>query len=38
VQDAILNLLVSWRVANNDAMPQWKPGDEFAYLRESGPQ
>lgn len=34
VQDAVLNLLVSWRVANNDAMPQWKPGDEFAGLRE----
>jgi Zn-dependent M28 family amino/carboxypeptidase len=34
VQDAVLNLLVSWRVANQDAMPQWKPGDEFAGLRE----
>ncbi|MES2624453.1 MAG: M28 family metallopeptidase [Pseudomonadota bacterium] len=34
VEDAVLNLLVSWRIANNDAMPQWKPGDEFAYLRE----
>jgi Zn-dependent M28 family amino/carboxypeptidase len=34
VQDAVLNLLVSWRIANNEAMPQWKPGDEFAYLRE----
>jgi Zn-dependent M28 family amino/carboxypeptidase len=34
VQDAVLNLLVSWRTANNEAMPQWKPGDEFAHLRE----
>jgi len=34
VQDAVLNLLVSWRVANNAAMPQWNPGDEFAGLRE----
>lgn len=38
VQDAVLNLLVSWRIANNDAMPQWQPGDEFAYLRESTPR
>lgn len=35
VQDAVLNFLVSWRVANSDAMPQWKPGDEFAGLRET---
>ena len=35
VQDALLNLLVSWRIANNEALPQWKPGDEFAGLRES---
>ena len=34
VQDTIMNLLVSWRVANNEAMPQWKDGDEFARLRE----
>lgn len=33
VQDAVLNLLVSWRIANRDEMPQWKPGDEFAALR-----
>jgi Zn-dependent M28 family amino/carboxypeptidase len=33
VQDAVLNLLVSWRIANNDAMPRWNPGDEFAGLR-----
>jgi Zn-dependent M28 family amino/carboxypeptidase len=37
VQDAVLNLLVSWRIANNEAMPQWKPGDEFARLREGSP-
>lgn len=34
VQDAVLNLLVSWRIANNEAMPQWNAGDEFAGLRE----
>ncbi|MDY6983093.1 MAG: M28 family metallopeptidase [Pseudomonadota bacterium] len=34
VQDALLNLLVSWRIANNDAMPKWNAGDEFAGLRE----
>lgn len=38
VQEAVLNLLVSWRIANNDAMPQWKEGDEFAYLREGALQ
>ncbi|HEY0963035.1 MAG TPA: M28 family metallopeptidase [Pseudomonadales bacterium] len=35
VQDAVLNLLVSWRIANNDAMPQWNPGDEFAGMRSA---
>jgi Zn-dependent M28 family amino/carboxypeptidase len=34
VQEAVLNLLVSWRVANNEEMPQWVPGDEFAGVRE----
>jgi Zn-dependent M28 family amino/carboxypeptidase len=33
VQDAVLNLLVSWRIANHDEMPQWAPGDEFEARR-----
>jgi len=37
VQDAVLNLLVSWRVANNEAIPAWYPGDEFAALRAPTP-
>jgi Zn-dependent M28 family amino/carboxypeptidase len=35
VQDAQLYLLVGYRVANNDAMPEWKPGTEFKAKRDA---
>lgn len=33
VQDAVLNLLVSWQVINQENMPMWNPGDEFEQAR-----
>jgi Zn-dependent M28 family amino/carboxypeptidase len=34
VQDAQLFLLVGYRVANSDTMPEWKPGAEFKSKRD----
>ena len=35
VQDAQLYFLVGYRVANGDAMPEWKPGTEFKAKRDA---
>jgi Zn-dependent M28 family amino/carboxypeptidase len=35
VQDAQLYLLVGYRIANSDVMPEWKPGTEFKAKREA---
>ena len=35
VQDAQLYFLVGYRVANSDAMPEWKPGTEFKAKRDA---
>ena len=35
VQDAQLYLLVGYRVANSDVMPEWKPGAEFKAKRDA---
>jgi Zn-dependent M28 family amino/carboxypeptidase len=34
-QDAELMLLVGYRVANTDRMPEWKPGNEFKAKRDA---
>jgi Zn-dependent M28 family amino/carboxypeptidase len=34
-QDAQLYFLVGYRVANSDAMPEWKPGAEFKAKRDA---
>jgi Zn-dependent M28 family amino/carboxypeptidase len=34
VEDAQLQLIVGLRVANEDALPQWTPGDEFERARK----
>jgi Zn-dependent M28 family amino/carboxypeptidase len=38
VEDAQLQLLVGRRVANDPALPQWKPGDEFEKARQAAPK
>jgi Zn-dependent M28 family amino/carboxypeptidase len=35
VQDAQLYLLVGYRVANSDGIPEWKPGAEFKAKRDA---
>ncbi len=35
VQDAQLYLLVGYRVANSEALPEWKPGTEFKAKRDA---
>jgi Zn-dependent M28 family amino/carboxypeptidase len=35
VQDSQLYFLVGYRVANSDAMPEWKPGAEFKAKRDA---
>ncbi|HEY6823370.1 MAG TPA: M28 family peptidase [Steroidobacteraceae bacterium] len=34
IEDAQLAMLSAWRVAQADAMPSWKPGDEFEAARK----
>ena len=33
IQDARLDMLCAWLIAAADAMPEWKPGDEFEAAR-----
>ena len=33
IQDAQLDMLCAWLIAEADAMPEWKPGDEFEAAR-----
>ena len=33
IQDLILTFKVAWRLANDDQMPSWLPGDEFEAVR-----
>jgi hypothetical protein len=33
VEDAILNFMAGWRIANSEALPMWNPGDEFEVAR-----
>ena len=35
VQDSQLDFLVGYRVANDSAMPEWKPGTEFKAARDA---
>ena len=34
IQDAQLAMLSAWLIAQADALPTWKPGDEFAAARQ----
>ena len=34
IEDAQLDMLSSWLIAQADAMPSWKPGDEFEAARK----
>jgi Zn-dependent M28 family amino/carboxypeptidase len=34
IEDAQLALLAGWLIAQADAMPSWKPGDEFEAARK----
>ncbi len=34
IQDAQLAMLSAWLIAQADALPSWKPGDEFAAARQ----
>jgi Zn-dependent M28 family amino/carboxypeptidase len=34
IEDAQLDMLSAWLVAQSDAMPTWKPGDEFEAARK----
>jgi hypothetical protein len=34
IEDAQLAMLSAWLVAQADAMPTWKPGDEFEAARK----
>ena len=34
IEDAQLDMLSAWLVAQADALPTWKPGDEFAAARQ----
>ena len=33
IEDAQLDMLSAWVIAQTDAMPTWKPGDEFEGAR-----
>ncbi len=33
IEDAQLDMLAAWVIAQNDALPTWKPGDEFEAAR-----
>ena len=33
IQDLMLVFQVAWRLANDDRMPAWLPGDEFEAVR-----
>jgi hypothetical protein len=35
VQDTQLYFLIGYRVANDTAMPEWKPGAEFKARRDA---
>ena len=35
IEDAQLDMLSAWLVAQADAMPTWNPGDEFEAAREA---
>lgn len=35
VRDAELLMLVGYRVANTERMPEWKPGNEFKARRDA---
>jgi Zn-dependent M28 family amino/carboxypeptidase len=34
IEDAQLDMLSAWVIAEDDALPSWKPGDEFAAARQ----
>jgi len=34
IEDAQMNLMTGWLIAQADAMPSWKPGDEFEAARK----
>ena len=34
IEDAKLDMLSAWLVAQADAMPTWNPGDEFEAARK----
>jgi len=34
IEDAQLDMLSAWLIAQADALPSWKPGDEFAAARQ----
>ena len=34
IEDAQLDFMAGWRIAQADAMPTWKPGDEFEAARK----
>jgi Zn-dependent M28 family amino/carboxypeptidase len=34
IEDAQMNFMAGWLIAQADAMPSWKPGDEFAAARQ----
>jgi hypothetical protein len=34
IQDAQLDMLSAWLIAQADALPAWKPGDEFEAPRK----
>ena len=34
IEDAQLDMLAGWLVAQADALPTWKPGDEFEAARK----
>jgi hypothetical protein len=34
IQDAQLDMMSGWLIAQAQAMPSWKPGDEFAAARK----
>jgi Zn-dependent M28 family amino/carboxypeptidase len=38
VEDAQLQLVVGLRVANQEELPQWSPGDEFERARKAAPR
>jgi hypothetical protein len=34
IEDAQMNLMTGWLIAQADAMPKWTPGDEFEAARK----